>query len=97
MFVAVGAGYPGVAVLHLVAHGCFKALLFLLRRRRQSTAAGSYALARHAARPRAAVVAAVSAIGALALAGVPPLGAALDQGSDRRGRRQRRAVAGGAA
>src|SRR3546814_2179969 len=29
MFVAVGAGYPGVAVLHLVAHAGFKALLFL--------------------------------------------------------------------
>lgn len=29
MFVAVGSGYPGVALLHLVAHGGFKALMFL--------------------------------------------------------------------
>src|SRR3546814_16038711 len=28
MFVAVGAGYPGLALLHLVSHSRFQALLF---------------------------------------------------------------------
>ena len=75
MFAAVGAGYPAAAAALLVAHALFKSLLFL--------GAG---VAIHAARtgqldalrlgrvlPTAA---ALSAIGALALAAVPPLGAA---------------------
>lgn len=75
MFVAVGAGFPAVAGLHLVTHAAFKALLFLgagiamrvsgtldLERMRLGRAA-----------PSAAVL---FAIGTLALAGVPPLGAA---------------------
>ena len=75
MFVAVGAGSTAAAGAHLVTHAAFKSLLFL--------AAG---VAIHAARsnelremqlgerlPRAAGLAAV---GALALAAVPPLGGA---------------------
>src|SRR3546814_17728577 len=45
MFVAVGAGYPGVAVLHLVAHAGFKAMLFLAAGV-AGEHAGSYALDR---------------------------------------------------
>lgn len=74
MFVAVGAGYPAVAVLHLIAHAAFKALLFL--------AAGSageqaetFALHRLGMGRVLPVMAVLSAVGALALAGVPPLGA----------------------
>jgi NADH-quinone oxidoreductase subunit L len=75
MFVAIGAGSTAASGAHLVAHAGLKALLFL--------AAG---VAMHAARspditgmqlgrvvPRAATL---SAVGALALAGVPPIGAA---------------------
>ncbi|WP_404383163.1 NADH-quinone oxidoreductase subunit L [Caenispirillum salinarum] len=74
MFVAVGAGYPAVAALHLIAHAAFKALLFL--------AAGSageqaetFALHRLGMGRVLPVMAALSAVGALALAGIPPLGA----------------------
>ena len=75
MFVAVGAGAPGAAAAHLVAHALFKAQLFLavgvgldatgtgdVRRWRLGTAL-----------PR---VAAAAAVGALALGAVPPLGGA---------------------
>lgn len=73
MFVAVGAGYPGVALLHLVVHAAFKALLFLV-----SGVAGDRAgsfLLHHMGLGRALpALAAISAVGALALAGIPPLG-----------------------
>lgn len=73
MFVAVGADYPGVAILHLVAHAGFKALLFLAA----GTAgerAGSYALDRMQFGRTLPVMAGLIAAGALSLAGVPPLG-----------------------
>lgn len=75
MFVAVGAGFPAVAMAHLVTHAVLKAGLFM--------AAGVAIEA--AATPRLdemrlgrslPVVAALSAVLALALAAVPPLGAA---------------------
>jgi NADH:ubiquinone oxidoreductase subunit 5 (subunit L)/multisubunit Na+/H+ antiporter MnhA subunit len=75
MFVAVGAGYPGVALLHLIAHAAFKALLFLaagIAGQRMST----YALDRLGLGAALPVIAALSAVGALALAGIPPLGGA---------------------
>lgn len=43
MFVAVGAGYPGIAVLHLIVHATFKAPLFLSAGL-AGDAAGSYRL-----------------------------------------------------
>lgn len=75
MFVAVGAGSVAAAGAHLVAHAAFKALLFLgagiaMRASGTSDLAGMR-LGR--ALPR---VAALSAVGALALAAVPPLGGA---------------------
>ncbi len=75
MFVAVGAGFPGIAVLHLVAHGFFKALLFL------STGiaidrSGSHELSAMRLGRALPVVAILAAVGAAALAGLPPLGAA---------------------
>lgn len=73
MFVAVGAGYPGVAILHLVAHAGFKALLFLTAGV-AGERAGSYDLARLQLGRALPVTAALAAIGALALAGIPPLG-----------------------
>ncbi len=75
MFVAVGAGYPGVALFHLVAHAAFKALLFLSAGI-AGDAAGSYDLSRMRFGRALPVTAALTAVGALALAGLPPLGAA---------------------
>ncbi len=75
MFVAVGAGYPGVAVLHLVTHAAFKALLFLTAgvagERR-----GSFRLSGAPFGRSLPWIGAANAVGALALAGLPPLGGA---------------------
>ncbi|HSH47195.1 MAG TPA: proton-conducting transporter membrane subunit [Halomonas sp.] len=75
MFVAVGAGYPGIATAHLIAHAVFKASLFLFAGI-VGKAAGSYRLRAMGflrALPR---VAGLSALAALALAAIPPMGAA---------------------
>ncbi len=75
MFVAIGAGVPGAAGLHLVAHAAFKALLFL-GAGMLIQAAGTGDLGRlgpDTARPR---IATFFGIGILALAAVPPLGGA---------------------
>jgi len=75
MFVAVGAGSVAAAGAQLVAHAAFKSLLFLgAGVAIHATGSGwldSLRLAR--ALPRVALL---SAVGALALAAVPPLGAA---------------------
>ena len=75
MFVAIGAGFPAAAGAQLVAHAAFKSLLFL--------GAGVAIHARGTPRldglrlGRALPAAAgLSAVGALGLAAVPPLGAA---------------------
>ncbi len=75
MLVAVGAGYPAIAVAHLVAHGLAKALLFLAAGVAIS-AAGTRELARMGLGRRLPAMAWLSASGALALAAVPPLGMA---------------------
>ncbi len=75
MFVAVGAGYPAVAIAHLIAHGLFKALLFVSAGE-AIDASGTPDLAGMRLGRRLPAVAALSAVGALALAAVPPLGAA---------------------
>jgi NADH:ubiquinone oxidoreductase subunit 5 (subunit L)/multisubunit Na+/H+ antiporter MnhA subunit len=75
MFVAVGAGAGGAAAAHLVTHAVFKSLLFLC------VGVGLHATGTEDVRtwrlgrrlPRVAVA---SGVGALALAAVPPLGAA---------------------
>lgn len=75
MWVAIGAGYPGVALVHVVAHACLKAGLFLaagLAERR----VGSYQLADMRLGRHMPVVAALSLVLSLALAGLIPLGAA---------------------
>ena len=74
MFVAVGAGHPGVAMLHLVAHAVLKSQLFL------STgiaieAVGSRSLGRMRLGGHLRTAAWTAAVGAAALAAVPPLGA----------------------
>ena len=75
MFVAAGAGYPAVAMLHLAAHAAFKALLFLAagvaHERR-----GDYRLAGIGLGRALPWIAAAAGACALALAGVPPLGGA---------------------
>ncbi len=75
MWVAVGVGFPGVALLHFLAHGFFKAGLFLATgiAGRQ---AGSYQLERMRLGQRLPGIALLTAIPALALAGLAPLGAA---------------------
>ncbi|MFP5252252.1 MAG: NADH-quinone oxidoreductase subunit L [Actinomycetes bacterium] len=75
MFVAVGAGVPGAAAAHLVAHALFKALLFL------GVGVGIHAVGDpdiHRMRLGRALprVAGAFAVGSLALAAVPPLGGA---------------------
>lgn len=75
MFVAVGAGYPGVALAHLVVHGLFKALLFISAGVAIEES-GSERLSTMTLGRRFPVVAAASAVGALALAAVPPLAGA---------------------
>jgi len=75
MFAAAGAGFPGVAILHLLVHAVFKAPLFF--------AAGiaharteSFDLRRMQLGTALSVTALLTALAALALAGVPPLGGA---------------------
>ena len=75
MWIAVGAGYPGVALLHFVAHACMKAPLFLA----VGTRAGDghrYGLDDLARAPAVLGLAASALAASLALAGVAPLGAA---------------------
>jgi NADH-quinone oxidoreductase subunit L len=75
MFVAIGAGFPGVAVLHLVAHGFFKALLFLSAGLAIDQS-GSHELSEMRLGRTLPLVAVMAAVGAAALAGLPPLGGA---------------------
>lgn len=69
MVATIGAGYPGVALLHLLVHAVFKAGLFLNAGVRHD-ASGSYDITRGAGAP----VFWLSLPLALALAAVPPLG-----------------------
>jgi len=75
MFVAVGASSTAAAGSHLVAHAAFKSLLFLGAGIAIHAAATNQLAGMRLGRvlPRAAVL---SAVGALALAAVPPIGAA---------------------
>ncbi|MEC5289905.1 NADH-quinone oxidoreductase subunit L [Aurantimonas sp. C2-6-R+9] len=75
MFVAVGSGYPGIAFLHLVAHAAFKALLFLAAGI-AGERAGSYGQHLMGFGRALPLVATMTAISALSLAGIPPLGGA---------------------
>lgn len=75
MFIAVGAGYPGIAVAHLVAHAAFKAPLFLSAGI-AGEAAGSYRLRAMGFLRTLPWIAGLTALAVLALAAVPPLGAA---------------------
>ena len=75
MFVAVGAGYPGIAVVHLVTHAAFKAPLFLSAGI-AGEAAGSYRLREMSFMRALPWVAGLTALAALALAAVPTMGAA---------------------
>lgn len=73
MFVAVGAGYPGIAVFHLIAHAAFKAPLFLSAGI-AGHRAGSYRLGAMKFGRTLPVLAGLTAVAAVALAGLPPLG-----------------------
>lgn len=75
MLVAVGAGYPLVAAVHLIAHAAFKSLLFLATGVAIS-AVGSETLGRMRLGSHRRTTAVLAAVGSLALAAVPPLGAA---------------------
>ncbi len=75
MFVAIGAGYPAAALAHLVTHAAFKAGLFLAAGI-AIEAAGDPLLGRMRLGRDLRVVAGLTAVVALALAAVPPLGAA---------------------
>tara|TARA_R110002074_G_scaffold24213_4_gene72611 strand:- start:5951 stop:7855 length:1905 start_codon:yes stop_codon:yes gene_type:complete len=73
MFVAVGAGYPGIAVLHLIAHAAYKAPLFLSAGI-AGDRAGSYRLEKMKFGRSLPLLAGLTAVAAIALAGLPPLG-----------------------
>lgn len=75
MFVAIGAGYPGVALLHFALHALMKASLFMMAGI-AGHRAGSYNLAQIARVPQPGDLKVINAIAALALAGLFPLGAA---------------------
>lgn len=75
MFIAVGAGYPAIAALHLAAHAFAKAALFLAAGMGHERA-DSYRLPRLAASPVTPAVAVAVAAVAAAIAGLPPLAAA---------------------
>lgn len=75
MFVAVGAGYPAVAIAHLVAHGVFKALLFIAAGVAIDESGTERLVGMRVGR-RLPVLAAITAAGTASLAAVPPLGAA---------------------
>ncbi len=70
MFVAVGAGYPGIAVLHLVVHATFKAPLFLSAGL-AGDAAGSYRLDRMMLGRSMPIVGVLTGVAAVGLAGLP--------------------------
>lgn len=75
MIVAVGAGYPTVAIAHLIAHGLYKALLFLSAGVAIS-ASGRHDLPGMGLGRELRTAAWITAAGTAALAAVPPLGAA---------------------
>lgn len=75
MFVAVGAGYPVAALVHLVAHALFKSQLFLAAGLAIS-ASGTEEIRRMRLGRSLPRVALLAGIAVLALAAVPPLGAA---------------------
>jgi NADH-quinone oxidoreductase subunit L len=75
MWLAVGAGYPGAALLHFVAHAFFKGGLFLAAGIAEHHA-GSYSLGDMRLGRRLPGIALATLLASLALAGVPPLGGA---------------------
>lgn len=70
MFVAIGAGYPGVAALHLIVHATFKAPLFLIAGA-AGDATGSYRLDRMRLGRIMPLIAGLAVIAAAGLAGLP--------------------------
>ncbi|SFF13235.1 NADH:ubiquinone oxidoreductase subunit 5 (chain L)/Multisubunit Na+/H+ antiporter, MnhA subunit [Sulfitobacter brevis] len=73
MFVAVGAGYPGVAALHLIVHATFKAPLFLSAGLAGS-AIGSYRLDQMRLGQAMPFIAGLAALATVGLAGLPVTG-----------------------
>ncbi|SFU56750.1 NADH-quinone oxidoreductase subunit L [Halomonas korlensis] len=75
MWLAVGAGFPGVALLHFVAHAFMKAGLFLSAGLAESQV-GSYRLEDMRLGRQLPGIALATGVASLALAGLAPLGAA---------------------
>ncbi|WP_417809670.1 NADH-quinone oxidoreductase subunit L [Thioclava sp.] len=73
MFVAVGAGYPVVAALHLIAHATFKAPLFLSAGL-AGEGVGTYRLDRMRLGKAMPLLGVLSAVAAMGLAGIPATG-----------------------
>jgi len=73
MFVAVGSGYPVVAVLHLIVHATFKAPLFLSAGLAGEAAAG-YRLDKMMLGRSMPIVGVLTAVAAVGLAGLPLAG-----------------------
>ena len=82
MIAATGAGYAAAGLVHLVTHAAFKALLFLAAGA-AINAAGTHSLfemRKMGLARRLPIIAAAGWVGTLALAAIPPLGAAWTQG-----------------
>ncbi|UNG19386.1 NADH-quinone oxidoreductase subunit L [Stutzerimonas zhaodongensis] len=75
MWLAVGAGYPGAALLHFVTHAFFKAGLFLAAGIAEHHV-GSYSLGDMRLGRKLPGIALATLLSSLALAGAPPLGGA---------------------
>ncbi|GAB3017861.1 NADH-quinone oxidoreductase subunit 5 family protein [Bowmanella dokdonensis] len=75
MWVAIGGGYPAVATLHFVVHAALKAALFLVTGV-VAKSAGSYRLEKMGKAEQRSLLAVISLVSVLALAGLFPLGAA---------------------
>ncbi len=75
MWLAVGAGFPGAALLHFVTHAFFKAGLFLAAGIAEHHV-GSYSLGDMRLGRTLPGIALATLLSSLALAGVPPLGGA---------------------
>jgi len=73
MWLAVGAGYPGVALLHFVVHAFMKGVLFLAAGIAEHHT-GSYSLGAMRLGRQLPGIALATLVASLALAGVPPLG-----------------------
>ncbi len=94
MIAATGAGFPGIAMLHLIVHAAIKAALFFAAGIAQERV-GSFDLRRMRLGRAMPLVAVLTAVAALSLAAVPPLSGGWSKEEVVEGAGPRRSVARG--